>query len=129
MKTIKQTFVIKATPQRIFEALTTIADIKKWSGAGAKFEAKVDGQYTMWDGWVKGTVQELIPGKKLAQTWEPSDWEPQNEASVATFTLSEKGGGTEVQFEQTNVPDKQYKSTDDGWRDFYLGAIKEYLEK
>lgn len=31
----------------MFEALTTIADIKKWSGAGAKLESKVGGQYAM----------------------------------------------------------------------------------
>jgi len=129
MKTIKQTHVIHVSPKRVFEALTNPKDIETWSGSGAKFETKEGGKYSMWDNWVKGEVLEIDPPEKLAQTWEPSDWEPQKEQSVATFTLHEKGGGTEIEFEHTNVPEEHYKSTSEGWRDYYLGAIKEYLEK
>lgn len=129
MKTITQTYRIKASPERVYEALTNPKDIEEWSGSGAKFEAKEGGKYTMWDNWVKGTILESEPPEKLVQTWEPSDWEPQKEPSIVTFALHEKGGETEIEFEQTNVPEEQYKGTSEGWRDYYLGAIKDYLEK
>ena len=129
MKTIKQHYTIKAPAERVFRALTSVDDIKEWSGQGTSFEAREGGSYTMWDDWLKGTVLEIDPPHTLSQTWEPGDWPPQKEKSVAIFTLTEKNGATDIDFEQTNVPDEQYKATEEGWRDFYLGAIKAYLEQ
>jgi len=128
MKTIRQTYQIKASPERVFKALTMADEIKVWSGSAASFEAEEGGSYSMWDNWVKGTVKEIVPDKKLVQTWKPSDWDKQGKESIVTFELSEKQGKTTVQLEHTNVPDEQFKSTSDGWNEYYVGAIKEYLE-
>jgi uncharacterized protein YndB with AHSA1/START domain len=128
MKTISQTHTIKAPIERVFQSLTSAKDIKAWSGSPASFEAKEGGLYQMWDDWVRGSIKEIVPNKKLVQSWEPSDWKKQDKESIVTFTLSEKGGQTVVKLDQTNVPEDQYKGTSDGWNQYYLGAMKEYLE-
>ncbi len=37
MQTIKQAYTINTSPERVFEALTSVKDIEAWSGAGGIF--------------------------------------------------------------------------------------------
>jgi hypothetical protein len=48
--------------------------------------------------------------------------------SIATFKLADEDGKTRVDLIHTDVPDDEAADFDAGWDDFYLGAIKEWLE-
>ena len=45
-----------------------------------------------------------------------------------TFNLKENGSIIEIELIQENVPDNVYSKINYGWKDYYLGAIKNYLE-
>jgi uncharacterized protein YndB with AHSA1/START domain len=44
------TFILYASPQKVFEALTTETIIKKWSNSDAQFKLEDGFQYQMFDG-------------------------------------------------------------------------------
>ncbi|RJO60587.1 MAG: hypothetical protein C4542_08740 [Dehalococcoidia bacterium] len=47
----------------------------------------------------------------------------------ATWEFSPVAGGTRMIFTQSGVPDDQYESIAQGWRDYYWESMKETLEK
>jgi len=45
------------------------------------------------------------------------------------FTLSEKDGVTTVDLTQTNIPDSELEDIEKGWKSYYMGPLKDLLEK
>lgn len=123
---IEQIYQIKASPERVWAALTDPTLQMKWTGAHAEYDARVGGTYTLWDDYVTGEIVECVPPKKLAQTWQPNDWTIEN--SVVSFTLKKTRGGTQLELVHENVQPEDYVGTREGWNQFYIGAIKSMLE-
>jgi len=68
----------------------------------------------------------VTPQQKLVQEWYGGDWD---EPSIATFTLTQEDGAVRIDFLHERVPDKEAKDIEDGWKEYYLGPLKEYLEE
>lgn len=125
MKTIKQTYKIKAPIAKVWQALVDPSEIDFWGAGPAEMDDKVGTEFSLWGGDIHGKNIEVADSKKLIQEWFGGEWD---EPSIATFTLKVADGKTEVELIQTNVPDDEAKEISDGWKQYYLGAIKEYLE-
>ena len=126
MLRIQQTFSIKASPERVWAALTDAALMTKWTGTRAEYDARVGGAYALWDDYVRGEILVCEPPKKLSQTWQPNNWAIQD--SVVTFTLTKTRGGTRLDLGHENVQPEDYDGTANGWDEFYIGALKAMLE-
>lgn len=128
MKTITQTYVIKAPPSRVFKALTDAEEIAAWSGSEATMDPQPGGAYSLWDGSIFGTNLEVVPDRKLVQSWREDTWEAGADSKV-TFTLTPDGDGTRVDLQHQDVPEDEYDAIAEGWDIYYLGVIKGYLER
>jgi uncharacterized protein YndB with AHSA1/START domain len=126
MNPIQQTYLIDASPQEVWRALTNPQIIEKWSGASAVFKPVIGADYSLWDGTIVGGILDVVPNKMLVQTWKPTDWTIDN--SVVTFTLTKVGDKTQVDLLHENVEEFDYKGTTEGWDIYYLGAIKKMFE-
>ncbi len=126
MHKIEQTYIIPASPDEVWRALTDPELIEEWSGADAEFEPEVGVTYSLWDGSIGGEIIEVVPRKKLVQSWKPEDWTIED--SVVTFTLSPVSKGTRVDLLHENVEDFDFEGTTEGWDLYYLGAIKRMFE-
>lgn len=124
MKTIKQTYHIKAPIEEVWQALVDPKIIEKWSGSSAKMDDKVGTKFELWDGDIYGTNTEVIKNKKLVQDWYGGKWD---KPSKATFLLKSKDGETDLELVHENVPDDGENDFDDGWKTYYLGEIKKLL--
>ena len=127
-KTIHQTVTIKAKPHEVYE---TLMDSKKHGelvGANAKITKKVGAKFSIYDGDIEGVNLELVPDKKIVQTWRYSDW-PEGHYSKATFLLEESKDGTKLTFTQSEVPEDKYEDVAQGWQDYYWEPMKDILEK
>jgi activator of HSP90 ATPase len=127
-KTIRQSVTIKASPHDVYEALMDSKQHAEFTGGRAAISRKVGGKFTAFDGYARGVNLELVPDKKIVQTWRAEDW-PEGHYSKATFTFTKVEGGTKLTFTQTGVPEDQYASISQGWRDYYWAPMKEMLEK
>ena len=91
---------------------------------------KIGTKFSLWGGSIWGTNTEVVIEKKLVQDWYSDSgngkWE---KASTVTFELHEEKGGVRIDLTHKDVPEAEIKSIGEGWKDYYLGPLKEYLEK
>ena len=118
--------MIKSSVDKVWEALVDPKVIEEWGAGPAKMDNKVGTKFSLWGGDIYGKNTKVIPNKLLVQDWYAGKWE---EPSTATFTLKLLGSSTELILLHENVPDEETDEIDDGWDEYYLGKIKEYLEK
>lgn len=127
-KSIRQTVVIKASRHDVYEALMDSKKHAKFTGGEASISREVGGRFTAYDGYAEGVNQELVPDKKIVQTWRAEDW-PEGHYSMVTFSLNEVEGGTRLTFTQSGVPEEQYEDVSQGWKDYYWEPMKAMLEE
>jgi uncharacterized protein YndB with AHSA1/START domain len=123
---IEQTYQIRATPTRVWAALTDPTLMANWSGQPAVYDGRKGGRYRLWADYVTGRVVIWEPPRRLAQTWKPVDWTIEN--SVVTFVLKPTRGGTRLDLIHENVQPEDYEGTTSGWNDFYVGPLRRMLE-
>jgi uncharacterized protein YndB with AHSA1/START domain len=126
VKTIKQVYKIKAPVSEVWRALTDPKYITAWGGGPAEMDDKVGTDFKIWGGDIHGKNIEVVPQKKLVQDWYGGDWA---EPSIVTFELTSEPDGTRITLSQKNVPDDEFTDISDGWKDYYLGPLKDYLEQ
>ena len=127
-KTIRQSVAIRASTHDVYEALMDSRKHSQLTGGKASISREVGGKFNAFDGYCEGVNLELVPDRKIVQSWRANDW-PEGHYSKATFTLKERQGGTNLTFTQTGVPEDQYDDVSQGWRDYYWAPMKEMLEK
>lgn len=123
MKDFKKYFIIPASPEEVYLALTRQETVALWTGAETEMNAEVDGEFSMWDGAIVGRFLELEPGKKIVQEWYFGE---QDEPSVATIKLHEDKKGTSLEVRHTNIPDEAYEDISEGWEDPYMASLIEF---
>ena len=87
--------------------------------------ARVGWTFELWGGDIRGTNTGVVREKELVQDWYSGDWD---EPSVVSFRLEPEEGGTKVVLVHRNIPDGDYADIRDGWREYYLGPMKAWLE-
>lgn len=125
MPTIRASYEIPAPCEQVYRALTDEAAVTAWSGGPAKMQARPGGRFSLWDESVHGTNVELVPGRKLVQRWIINDWDP---ASTVTFSLVASGAGTRLDLVHEGVPEAEVDDITQGWQDYYVAPITEYLQ-
>jgi len=125
MKRIEQTYTIKAPLARVWRALTDPKMIEAWSGAAAIMSDAEGGTFSLWDGDIHGTNTKVVTHKLLEQEWYGGEWD---KPSKVVFSLSGEGDRTMVGLVHTHVPEHEAKDLEQGWRDYYMGAIKNLCE-
>ena len=126
MKTIKKLYKIAANQNQVWNALVDPEIINKWGGGPAKMNSKIGFKFKLWNGDIYGKNVEVEDEKKLVQEWFGGNWE---KPSTVTFTLKNEDNNTILELEQVNVPDEEADDIDQGWDDYYLNPMKEFLEK
>ena len=125
MKTIKQTYLINASIEKVYQALVDPKVIDEWGGGEVKMSDQVGFEFSLWGGDIYGKNTEVIKNEKLVQDWKENEWD---EYSKVTFNLSEENGETKLELIHENIPDKEASNINDGWKRYYLGPLKELLE-
>lgn len=125
MKTIKKTYTINASIERVWDALTNPYTIEKWGGGPVKMSETENFEFELWGGDIFGTNKRIVKEKVLEQEWFGGKWD---KPSKLRFELSEKDGKTELVLTHEGVPEKELEDIDKGWDDYYLEPIKNLLE-
>jgi activator of HSP90 ATPase len=127
-KTIRQTVTFKAAPHDVYEALMDAKKHAKFTGGKASVSRETGGKFSTFDGYAEGVNLELVPDKKIVQTWRAEDW-PEEHYSRVTFSLNKLKEGTRLTFTQSGVPEEQYRDVSQGWQDYYWTPMKKMLEQ
>ena len=128
MKIIKQIYLMNAPVADVWHALVNSKNIAAWGAGPAKMDGKTGTEFTLWGGSIWGKNIKVIPEKELVQEWfseEDGHWD---KPSIVTFTLKQEENGTRVELLHTDVPDMFAKNIEDGWKEYYLGPLRDYVE-
>ena len=136
---IKKTIIINASPEVVFNAITSAKELTNWFPNNAVFEGRIGGQvrFSFYKEHTtkhsEGIVKEFVPNKKVSYTWQPRDIPGFPEITV-TWELEEIDlHKTKVELvhcgftgrEEGKLSSKEY---DQGWS-YFLGRLKDYCEK
>jgi activator of HSP90 ATPase len=129
-RTIRQTLTFRANPREVYENITDSKKTSMFTDGKARIARAVGGKFTMFDGYIDGTILELVPGEKIVQSWRADEkgW-PKDHFSKAVFALSKVREGTRVSLTQNGVPEACYEHISKGWREFYWTPLMKELEK
>ena len=109
MSLIHQEVVIPASPERVYAALTTIAQFTEATGGrAAQIDASAGGAFTLFGGAIHGRQIELVPNERLVQAWRVKLWDP-GVYSLVRFTLAASGSGTKLVLDHSSFPDGQHE--------------------
>ncbi|MFZ4522417.1 MAG: SRPBCC domain-containing protein [Bacteroidales bacterium] len=126
MKDFRKYYTIAAPAEDVYTALTNPVTIELWSGEPAEMSTTPGSEFSLWDGSIVGKNLEFEPGKKLVQHWYFGD---QTEDSIVTILLHAKGLGTSVELTHTNIPDEDFEDIEDGWNNYYFGALRDFYKE
>lgn len=125
MKSLSKKYTIKASAEKVWEALTKEKIIEQWSGSRCKMSEKNGDDFFLWDGDIWGKNVEVLPEKKLVQEWYSGKWK---EPSLVTFEIQENKYDTQLLLAHTNIPDAEFEGIDSGWDEYYLQPLKTVCE-
>lgn len=121
------TAAIPASPDEIYKAWLDSAAHSAMTGGEAKMSEKVGAQVSAWDGYITGRNLELVPGRRIVQSWRTSEFTDQHEDSVIAVTLQNVADGTLLTLQHRNVPDDQKNYEEDGWQSNYFEPMAAYF--
>ncbi len=126
---ISMSFVIYASPEKVFDALTIEGLIGQWCDGGGKVKLEVDGEVELFDGWVKGKVVTFDKRKtKLAYTWKPSEWDKRTAASLVEYEFKSHSAGTEVLLQHSGFPSREEADKHlNGWTDYVFEPLNDFF--
>jgi activator of HSP90 ATPase len=129
-KTIRQAITLPASPEEVYDAWMDSKKHSAFTGGKAVISQKVDGAFTVFDGYASGKNLALVPGKKIVQSWKAAEggW-PDEYYSELTVSLKAKGKATVLSFVQTGVPEGSAADVAQGWKDYYWTPLKEFFKK
>jgi activator of HSP90 ATPase len=81
---IHQEVSIEATPERVYQLLTDSAEFAAATERPAEIEATKGGAFSVFGGNIQGRMIELVPEKRIVQSWRGIDWAP-GQHSLARF--------------------------------------------
>jgi activator of HSP90 ATPase len=124
MKTFKKSFKINAEPSDIYSAITNPYTIELWTGYPAIMSEVPGSEFSLWDGDITGKNIEFIKDKKVVQEWYFGD---QPEKSTVIITIHPDKEDSVVTVEHSNIPDEDFTDIAEGWSEYYIGAIINFL--
>jgi activator of HSP90 ATPase len=124
LKDFKKYYILPATPEEIYTALTNPLTIELWTGEPAQMATEPGSEFSMWDGSIVGKNIEFEENKKIVQQWY---FDGQEAESIVTIKLHPDKNGTSAELRHTNIPDSDYEDMTEGWNDAYFGSLFEFF--
>jgi uncharacterized protein YndB with AHSA1/START domain len=135
---IHQEIVFKASPSRVYHALTDPQQFDKVIAASgvmkamglkaspAKISPKAGGAFSLFGDYITGRHVELTPNVRIIQAWRAASW-AEHIFSIARFELSSTSEGTRLVFDHTGFPNAEAESLASGWKAHYWEPLAKIL--
>jgi activator of HSP90 ATPase len=139
MESIHHEVKFKASPKRLYAALTDAAEFQRvvlLSGAvktgmvkapqPAQISVVAGGEFALFGGYITGRQIELVPNVRIVQAWRTGSWDP-GIYSIARFSLAPQNAGTLLTFDHTGFPKGEAEHLAQGWTSNYWQPLENLL--
>jgi len=129
-RSIKQTVTFNASPKEVYQLIMDAKKHSAFTGSAVTMSNKINGKFSMFEGYCHGYNIELSDGKKIVQAWHfAEDGWPDDHFSVCSFAFQKKDNQTKLVFTQTGIPEHKAEDLKEGWKKFYWQPMKTWLKK
>ncbi|WP_320018061.1 SRPBCC domain-containing protein [Labilibaculum manganireducens] len=125
MKEFTFSLEITSTQEEVYNALTNSFQIELWTGYPAVMDENTGTVFSLWEGDITGVNLEIVKDYKIVQEWFFGETES---PSIVTLLIKKAGSRSRIELTHTNIPDEAYNEIVEGWKDYYLGSVKNFLE-
>jgi activator of HSP90 ATPase len=137
---IHQERLFKASPKRVYDALTITGQFDKITRLSGVMQAAVlskmrkpthisrepGASFSLFGGYIVGRQIELVPDKLIVQAWRAGSWEP-GIYSVVNFVLLGQGEATKLVFDHAGFPKGEGEHLATGWQSNYWAPLEKFL--
>ncbi len=128
MELLKVKITLPATAEKLYKAWLSSKEHTAFTGATAKASTKVNGAHSSWNNYITGKNVELIPNKKIVQTWRSIEFDESAPDSMLEITFEEKENKTTLNLHHYNLQKGDAKKYTDGWKESYFEPMKDYFK-
>ena len=120
--------LLSATADEVYAAWLSSEGHTSMTGSPASVSAEVGGEFDAWDGYIHGKNLELVPGKRIVQSWRTSEFKADEPDSRIDINLEDADGQTRLTLHHTGLPPHggQYEQ---GWVEAYFEPMNNYFSK
>uniref|UniRef100_A0A182MLW4 Activator of Hsp90 ATPase AHSA1-like N-terminal domain-containing protein n=1 Tax=Anopheles culicifacies TaxID=139723 RepID=A0A182MLW4_9DIPT len=123
LKTLKMTEKFQCRSNELFDALTREDMVTAFTRGHVKHELFKGGDFVYFGGNVSGKFEEIVPNKKIVQTWRYKEW-PSGHYSSVTMELEEEEDHTILKVIQSMIPAAEFDRTAQNWKRYYWDSIR-----
>ncbi|MBM75344.1 MAG: hypothetical protein CMK59_08075 [Proteobacteria bacterium] len=127
MSRYQNNIVLTASPKQVYYVWLTPAYHGALTEGLASIEPQVNGHVRLWSGAVQGVIKELIPNKRIVQTWKTADWEPFEDPSFLILEIKEHTVGCSLSIDHDNIPERLYEQFEFAWNSFYFPRLRQFF--
>src|SRR5262249_17994180 len=118
------TDIIPAPPAAIYDAWLHSRGHTEMTGSKATQSPRIGARVGAWGGYISGKNLELVPGRRIVQSWRTTQFTDADPDSKISVTLRAVPGGTRITLRHSRVPDGQTSYEKGGWQDHYFKPMK-----
>jgi len=124
VRTLAMTEEFHCSANDLYNALTKAEMLTAFTRAPAKVDAVRGGEFLLYGGNVHGKFEELVPEKKIGQSWRLKNW-PSGHYSNVVIELEETKNSTQLSLKQTGIPASEFDTMKTNWHRYYWHSIKQ----
>ena len=121
------TTIIPASPSEVYDAwLDSEAHAAMTGGSPAIINDEVDLPFAAHNAYLWGKNLELVPNRKIVQSWRTTGFYSTDEDSQIEVKLEEHQDGTLLTLTHSNIPEQE-AHVEQGWVTHYFEPMIEYF--
>jgi activator of HSP90 ATPase len=128
-RAIQQSVILRASPEKLFDAFLDSKKHALLTGAPAKISRKAGGRFRAFGGQIYGRNLLVVPKRMIVQAWRANHWKAADPDSILILQFIKVPGGGRIELTHANVPAHDHKGVTQGWAKYYWKPWKAYLAK
>jgi uncharacterized protein YndB with AHSA1/START domain len=121
------TSMVPGLPERVYSAWLDSGAHAAFTGASAKIDPTIGGKFAVLDGTVQGRTVELLPGRRIVQTWRAKEFPNGSRDSRLEIQFEGAEGSTRVTIMHSLLPPGQGERQKQTWIARYFQPMRAYF--
>jgi len=121
------TSMVPGLPERVYAAWLDSGAHTAFTGKTAKIDPNIGGKFVALDGYVHGRTVELLPGRRIVQTWRTKEFPHSAHDSRLEIQFESADGATRVTILHSHIPEGQGERYKKAWTDRYFYPMRGYF--
>ena len=121
------TSMVPGLPERVYAAWLDSGAHAAFTGKAAKIDPNIGGKFVALDGYVHGRTVDLLPGRRIVQTWRTKEFPHSAHDSRLEIQFESAEGATRVTILHSHIPEGQGERYKKAWTDRYFYPMRGYF--